>query len=113
MRPPTGPLRSGIRTPPEARAHILDGDPTAGAGGHRPGTGIPGKTEFPPGWSDDRIIDAVEDVARDPGSKRRKGSRGRTMAEGRRDGVDIRVVIEADGRIVTGYPVNTPRNPGP
>jgi hypothetical protein len=36
------------------RRHILDGDGVNG--GHRPGTGIPGKTEFPRGWPDDRII---------------------------------------------------------
>jgi hypothetical protein len=30
---------------------------------------------------------------------------------GRRDGVDLRVVVERDGRsIVNGYPTNAPRN---
>jgi Bacterial EndoU nuclease len=92
------------------RVHILDGD--ARGGGHRPGRGIPGKSEFPAGWSDDRIIAAIEDVANDPASRRRAEADGRTVATGRRDGVDIRVVVERDGRtVVTGYPTNTPRNP--
>jgi hypothetical protein len=31
---------------------------------------------------------------------------------GRRGGVELRVVVERDGRsIVTAYPINTPRNP--
>ena len=95
---------------PARRVHILDGD--ARGGGHRPGRGIPGKSEFPRGWSDDRIVAAIEDVANDPASARRLEADGRTVVTGRRDGVAIRVVVERDGRsIVTGYPTNTPRNP--
>ena len=40
-----------------ATTHILDGDATGG--GHAPGTGVPGKSEFPAGWSRDRIMDAI------------------------------------------------------
>jgi hypothetical protein len=96
----------------KARRHILDGD--ASGGDHRPGTGIPGKCEFPAGWSDDKIIKAILDVARDPASTVRPGGAGRRLVEGTRDGVDIRVVIEPvskGGRIVTGFPLNLPRNP--
>ena len=95
---------------PERRLHILEGD--ARGGGHRPGRGIPSKSEFPRGWSDDRIIAAIEDVANDPASARRSEPDGRTVVTGHRQGVDVRVVIDRDGRsIVTGYPTNTPRNP--
>lgn len=95
---------------PARRVHILEGDRTGG--GHRPGRGIPGKSEFPPGWSDDRIIEAIEAVANDPSAARRVEADGRTVVTGRRDGVDLRVVLERDGRsIVTGYPTSTPRNP--
>lgn len=95
---------------PARRVHILDGN--ARGGGHRAGRGVPGKSEFPPGWSDDRIIAAIEDVANDPAARRRTEADGRTIVTGRRDGVDIRVVVERDGRtIVTGYPTNLPRNP--
>jgi hypothetical protein len=95
---------------PERRVHILDGD--ARGGGHRPGRGIPSKSEFPRGWSDDRIIGVIEDVANDPASARRAEPDGRTVVTGHRHGVDVRVVIDRDGRsIVTGYPTNTARNP--
>jgi Bacterial EndoU nuclease len=96
----------------KARKHILDGD--ASGGGHRPGTGIPGKCEFPAGWSDDKILKEIADVATDSASAVRSGGGGRQVVEGTRDGVDIRVVIEPvskGGRIVTGFPLNLPRNP--
>ena len=58
------------------------------------------------------MIDAIKDVANDPASVRRPADRGRTAAEGTRDGVDIRVIVGADGKaIVTAYPIYTPRNP--
>jgi Bacterial EndoU nuclease len=95
-----------------ARRHILDGDGING--GHRPGTGIPGKTEFPSGWSDEKIILEIESIANDPTAPRSLRLDGRFVAEGTRDGVAIRVIIAADGRsIVTGHPTNLPRNPLP
>ncbi|HBI46075.1 MAG TPA: hypothetical protein DDY78_24950 [Planctomycetales bacterium] len=96
----------------KARKHILDGD--ASGGGHRSGTGMPGKCEFPAGWSDDKIIKAILDVATDPASAVRPGGGGRQVVEGTRGGVDIRVIVEPvskGGRIVTGFPLNLPRNP--
>lgn len=95
---------------PQRRVHILEGD--ARGGGHRPGRGLPDKSEFPHGWSDERIIAAIEDVANDPASRRRTEADGRAVVTGERHGVAVRVVIERDGRsIVTGYPLNMPRNP--
>jgi hypothetical protein len=44
------------------RRHILDGEVRPNGsfgGGHRPGTGFPNKSEFPAGWSDDRIMHAI------------------------------------------------------
>jgi uncharacterized protein YukE len=95
---------------PERRRHILEGDP-GGSGGHRPGTGISGKSEFPPGWSDDRIVDAVSDVATDPASVTTPLPGGRQIVDGTRSGVEIRVILDKAGNIVTGYPTNLPRNP--
>jgi hypothetical protein len=98
-------------TDPKGRTHILDGDATGG--GHRPGTGIPGKSEFPPGWSDDKIIHNISDVATDPASTRVTQPNGRIRVDGAKGGVDIRVILDPanGGRIVTGFPTNLPRNP--
>jgi hypothetical protein len=93
----------------KGQKHILEGEGD-GRGGHRAGTGIPGKSEFPASWSDQKILEAVSDVATSPNSSHMPGPRGRTVSEGSIDGIDIRTVSEP-GRIVTGYPTNTPRNP--
>ena len=98
---------------PERRRHILDGDATGG--GHRPGTGTPGKTEFPANWSDDQIMHNISDVATDPkaipgGSNSDKlytksGKPIRNTYTSIRDGVEVKVVVEpATGEIVTGHP---------
>lgn len=89
--------------------HILDGDDTGG--GHRPGLGISGKSEFPFGWSDDRIIEEVESVANDPTSICMLQPNGRTSVEGMRTGLLIRVIVSSNGAIWTAHPLNMPRNP--
>lgn len=94
---------------PARRRHILDGDATGG--GHRFGTGKPGKSEFPTGRSHDSIIHDISDIATDPTLISRPGRGGRTITDGTRNGVDIRVIQERNGDIVTGFPTNTPRNP--
>ncbi len=94
---------------PKGETHVLDGDATGG--GHAPGTGKPGKSEFPSGWSRDKITGEISDVATDPSSTTSPGRNGRTVVNGTRDGVDIQVIVEPNGRIVTGYPTNVPRNP--
>jgi hypothetical protein len=105
--------QGGVVIPDDRRKHILDGDGgPRPRGGHGPGRGIPGKSEFPPHWSDDRVIDEIKSVADDPASLRAPGDLGRTTAKGTRDGVDIEVIIGRDGKtVVTAYPTNTPRNP--
>ncbi|CAN7425089.1 EndoU domain-containing protein [Acidovorax sp. LjRoot74] len=94
---------------PKGETHVLDGDATGG--GHAPGTGKPGKSEFPSGWSREKIAGEISDVATDPSSTTSPGRNGRTVVNGTRDGVDIQVIVEPNGRIVTGYPTNVPRNP--
>jgi len=104
--PETGPEASGrrARVSPDRRAHILEGDATGG--GHRHGIGSPGKSEFPSDWSDDKIIEEVESVANDPASRRTIQPNGRIRIEGTRDGVDIRVIIDADGASIrTAHPI--------
>ncbi len=94
---------------PKGEQHVLDSDKTGS--GHRSGTGKPGKSEFPSGWSDDRIKGEISDVATDPASSRSPGRGGREVVRGTRGGIDIEVIVEPNGRIVTGYPTNVPRNP--
>jgi hypothetical protein len=102
------PPPDDITTNPDDREHILDGDDAGG--GHRPGTGKSGKSEFPSDWDDDKIVKEIEDVARNPDHPPEQQG-GRWVATGERDGVEIRVVIRGDGSIRTGYPTNQPRNP--
>ncbi|MBN9560049.1 MAG: EndoU domain-containing protein [Alphaproteobacteria bacterium] len=109
-------VRGQRARPPQAaisadrRIHILDGDSTGG--GHRPGVGTPGKSEFPVGWSDDKIINAIETVANDPAAIRTLQPNGRLRVEGTSGGIDIRVIIDRDGKSIwTAHPVNMPRNP--
>jgi hypothetical protein len=98
-----------IRVTPERRTHILDGDATGG--GHRYGTGNPGKTEFPASWDDEKIIDIVVDVARRPDlCPKHQDWNDRWVARGTRDDVEVAVVITRDGRIWTGWPL--PGGPG-
>lgn len=91
------------------RSHILDG--------HRYG-GEAGNTWFPKGWSDDKIMHSVSDIATDPSltwvqqtgragaAFTRGGAPVRYTIEGVRDGVKIRVVLEPGGEgIITGFPI--------
>jgi hypothetical protein len=92
-----------VRLTPERRAHILDGDETGG--GHRHGTGEPGKTEFPAEWDDDRIVDAVLTVARTPDeAPERQDWNERWSVTGTRDGVELVAIVESDGRVWTAWP---------
>jgi len=103
------PLDALVVTPERAK-HILDGDATD-SGGHRHGTGNPGKTEFPASWDDKKIIDTILDVARRPDEPPiYQDQNGRWLALGKRDEVEVVVVIAADGRIWSGWP--RPGGPG-
>jgi hypothetical protein len=74
----------------KARAQILDGDgPTSG--GYRFGTGIPGKSEFPKGWSDQKIVKVISNIAKDPETQWSKPDmRDYTKASSSHEGVDIK-----------------------
>jgi Bacterial EndoU nuclease len=104
------PPEEGMRVSDERTTHILHGDEDGG-GGHRHGTGIPGKTEFPANWEDKKIIDAVVDVARRPDlTPKHQEWNDRWVARGTRDDVEVVVVVARDGRIWTSWP--TPDSPG-
>jgi hypothetical protein len=104
------PALDALRVSPERRVHIIDGD-ADGGGGHRHGIGNPGKTEFPASWNDEKIINALLDVARRPDhSPGHQEWNDRWVARGTRDDVEVVAVVARDGRIWTGWP--TPGGPG-
>jgi RHS repeat-associated protein len=93
---------------PQRQVHILDGDATGG--GHRAGTGLPGKSEFPASWSDQKILHDISDIATDPNARQVSDNGRVRVVEGTRDGLNIEVVVR-NGQIITAYPTNVPRNP--
>jgi hypothetical protein len=92
---------------PEDRArHILDGE--GRSGGHRSGTGIPGKTEFPATWSDEEILEAIRQVAGAGVVDRPAHRNGDLVIVGEVNGVTIEVVVQPNGEVRTGYPLSGP-----
>ena len=100
----TRPSLDSIRVTPERITHILDGDETGG-GGHRHGIGKPGKTEFPASWDDAKIVSTALNVARDPDRPPvRQDWNDTWLCTGIRDGVDVSVVVQRSGEILTSWP---------
>ena len=104
---PARPRPESLHLPSERRAHILQGD--VGGGGHRYGTGRPGKTEFPADWADEKITGNILSVARAPELARYQPN-GRWLVTGTRDEVRLSAVVLPDGQIWTAYPL--PGSPG-
>src|SRR5215831_20765124 len=98
---PGRPPLDAVRIDADRAVHILDGDETGG--GHRHGTGRPGKTEFPADWDDATITGNITAVAHGPESVRQQVN-GRWKARGERDQVGITVIINPDGAIWTAWP---------
>lgn len=97
--------------PENRQVHILDGewDYDTGellGGGHAPGAGNPGKTEFPERWSDETIMDNISDVARNPGSDPAPRPGGGYRVTGVVDGVEIEVLLNRDGTVWSAYPLS-------
>jgi Bacterial EndoU nuclease len=111
---PGRPPLDALRIDADRAAHILDGDATGG--GHRPGTGRPGKTEFPADWDDATITGNIAAVAKGPDSVEQQPN-GRWFVRGERDNVRIIVIVNPDGAIWTAWPEeDSPgvvRNPDP
>ena len=91
-----------LHVAPERAKHILDGD--RWGGGHRHGTGRPGKTEFPSDCDDEKIIGHVLAVARAPDDGPVFQANRRWRVHGHRDEVGITVIIQPDGRIWSAWP---------
>jgi hypothetical protein len=102
---PTRPRPDTIRLTDDRERHILDGDQQGG--GHRHGTGRPGKTEFPATWDDSKIIRAVLDVACHPEELPDHQSwNGRWRVRGTHDRVEIVSILEPDGRVWSAWPLD-------
>jgi hypothetical protein len=98
------PPAEDIRVSPERATHILDGEPDGG-GGHRHGTGKPGKTEFPASWDDMKIMDNVLDVAQRPDCTPTLQHRNnRWICTGTRDDVEVSVIVLRSGEAWTSWP---------
>ncbi|MEV0648962.1 EndoU domain-containing protein [Phytomonospora sp. NPDC050363] len=99
---------------PSREHHILHGDINDQTkGGHLFGTGRPGKTEFPEGWDEDRVMDEVKSVTDNPASTpvKRYNENGDDIGwtvSGTRDGVQIQVHLNRDGSIWSAYPTGGP-----
>ncbi|MGH8793207.1 MAG: EndoU domain-containing protein [Stackebrandtia sp.] len=99
---------------PGRRSHILNGDFDGRSGGHRWDSQVPRASKFPRDWDDDKILDAISDVAKSPDYPPSTRERGGWICEGTRDGVTIRVVVNRDGSVWTGHPLRglgVERNP--
>lgn len=98
------PPADGIRVTPERTTHILDGEPDGG-GGHRHGTGRSGKTEFPDGWDDKKIVENALDVAQRPDcAPTLQHWNNRWICTGTREDVEVSVIVLRSGEVWTSWP---------
>jgi len=101
-----------IKLSPQRKKHILDGDETGG--GHGPGRGTPGKSEFPATLTDDEVIEGVEEIANNPaiypgGVIPDSGPRVKLV--GNIKGVSTTVIVEPGGEgVITAWPNNVAPN---
>lgn len=101
---PDRPAESDIHLPADRGRHILDGDGGGSpGGGHRHGTGRPGKTEFPATWPDEVILPLVEEITRAPDTVEWQRN-GRWLVTAERYEVRVTAVLQADGRIWAAWP---------
>ena len=92
--------------------HILYGDERGG--GHKFGSSKPCKNEFPKSWSDENIIESIQNIAANDNLYWREEDNGYFVTETMQGNIRIRVVLNDDKtRIITAYPTNVKRNPCP
>lgn len=106
---PDLPPVDSIKLTDDRARHILDGDgPGTPGGGHRSGTGRPGKTEFPAMWPDDKIVATIRDIARNPAQADWQEFNRRWRVSGEREHVRVTAIVRPDGTIWAAWP-----EPGP
>ncbi|MGW9207761.1 hypothetical protein ACWGR4_12285 [Embleya sp. NPDC055664] len=109
-----------------SRRHILESEGGKN-GGHRYGTGIPTKTEFPQRWTDPdverHVLDLVRNSSPTTGPKWTNDPAGNRVLAweyiGTRDNVTMSVTVMENGEIRTAYPLSgegvhrNPSSPNP
>lgn len=117
-KPTTPPKADDIHHSDASKEHIIHGD-GGKQGGHIAGTGFSGKTEFPKGWDEAKILDASHQVTQQgppvTGPKPTKDANGDPAwaynYEGMVDGVLVRTTVLSNGEIRTSFPPDS-TNPG-
>ncbi|MDP9072500.1 MAG: EndoU domain-containing protein, partial [Actinomycetota bacterium] len=113
-RPPGAPPYEKVHRTARSNRHILDGE-TYRRGGHRARTGYPGKTEFPDGWSDEQILDTVDEAAQNPvrytelkmtePSPKHPAGQPRYVYRGEANGLQLEIALDQNGRVVSAFPL--------
>ena len=88
--------------------YILDGD-EMGAGGHRSGAGIAGKSEFPSSWDEGKVRQAIEAILWGPVEPNITLSKDGVVFRGLIDGVIVAIPVHDYGRyweVATAYPLS-------
>jgi RHS repeat-associated protein len=89
---------------------------------HLSGANKPGKTEFPPTWDKEKVINEVNKIANNPNAKGGTGAYNAKFKTGNVDGIEIRVDFYPEklpggaphpnaGKVSTAYPTNVTPNP--
>jgi hypothetical protein len=102
-----GPTYDKIHRTQQSDHHILVGN-ARGQGGHAARAGWAGKTEFPDSWSHRKVLRAIDKAAQNPTSSMEASDVGegvmRYSYDGWADGYTIKIVLDNDSRVVSGYP---------
>ncbi|WP_225729888.1 MULTISPECIES: nucleotidyl transferase AbiEii/AbiGii toxin family protein [unclassified Nocardia] len=83
--------------------YILNGDGIGRGGGHRFGTGVPRKTEFPQRWDDETIRRYVLEIAAAP-DRALYQANGKWNLIGWRDDVQVSVILSPNGQVQSTWP---------
>ena len=106
------PTNTGTPPPftPSTRPAISRGSRNHILGNHRPGANIPGKDEFPSGWTDDEIMDAVDAVLARPAKVNQFGDQ--FVFRGEHRGIVVSASVRTDKPrpfVWTSYPPRSQR----
>lgn len=101
-----------VRISEQRAEHILYGN--GRGGGHLHGAGVPCKSEFPESWDEAKILGTIKRIAANDNPPLKKENNGYYTREVVVEGINVRVVLGPKKQnIITGYPINVPRNPCP